>query len=442
MWLAFVAWSVSITSQADCQEPRVLTLEEGIQMALEKNEVLRMAREDLVKSREQVREAVADALPQLDLSVDYNRNWKLPSTVFDTPTGRQSVTIGSKNNIDGVLSLRQPLFASGKIGAGLKVAKLFAEYSNEQVRAVNQRVRASVEGAFYNVLLARDLVRVSKLALKRAQANLRQVRRLHEAGRVSNYEVLRAEVQVSSLRPDSIQAENGLVVARLNFKDAIGLDSEQSVDVRGGFRDRTDLEVAQVENLIQTGLASRPETRQMDRQVRMREQNVRIQQASSRPSVDLVASGRLQAQNNELDFKKDDFRQSWATGISIQIPLFDGFRTRAQVSQARADFRRAELEAQELGREVRLEIRQAWLDLRVTLEKLDAEALVVSQAQQGLAIAESRYANGVGTQLEVLDAQLVLQQMEFQYVRGQHNRAMALVNLEMAVGVLGEGDEK
>lgn len=434
IFLAAGGW----TCRANAQEVMPVTLEEGLRMALEQNEILRMAREDLRQSRERVREATADALPRLDISVTYNRNWLLPSFIFDTPTGRQKVSIGTQNNIDGTLSLRQPLFQSGRVDATRRAAHLSADVSEEGVRAVRQQVWASVETAFYDLLFARDLVRVSLLTLERARANLRQVEKLNGAGRVSRYEVLRARVQVSSLRPDSIRAQNRLVLARLNFKNAIGMDPDRQIEARGGFRQGTDLDLGSVDELIRTGLASRPEMRQVGRRVQVRQQDIRIARAASLPSLDLLASGRLQVQSNRFEFSREDVRQSWFTGVAIDIPLFDGLRTRAQVARAKADLRRTEIERQRLERDVALEIRQAWLLHREAEERLEAEALAVTQARQGLQIAESRYTNGAGTQLEVLDAQLVLSQAESEYARGQRDLAVALVGLEQAVGVLGE----
>ena len=100
--------------------------------------------------------------------------------------------------------------------------------------------------------------------------------------------------------------------------------------------------------------------------------------------------------------------------------------------------KRAELELKRLRRQVGLEIRQAWLDLKVAMERLEARTLAVTQARRGQVIAESRYSSGLGTQLEVLDAQLILLRTELDFAREKRERAVSMVELERAVGVLGE----
>ena len=122
------------------------------------------------------------------------------------------------------------------------------------------------------------------------------------------------------------------------------------------------------------------------------------------------------------------------TGLSLSIPLFDGLRNRALVNKARVDKRKAEIQVDRLRKQVRLEIRQTWYDAKEAAERVEAQGMVVSQAERGERIARSRYGNGFGTQLEVLDAQLVLTRSKSEFVRAQHDRAVALVVLERATG--------
>ncbi len=423
------------------QEARSLSLEQGIELALQNNEILRMAREDLEKARKQVWEARADALPQITASGTYLRNWKLPTFVFGSPPNEQEVTIGTKTNVEGILSLRQTLFAWGKVSSGLKVARLFRDYSEEGLRSVRQKVHSDVELAFYDLMYAEDLVRVSNLAMQRTRENLRRVQRLRDAGHVSGYDLLRAQVALSALRPDSIKVANDRLISELHLKNTIGLDAETPLKLSGELRSRTRLDVTRKDALIQLGLDQRPEMRQFVRLVQMRRQAIRIAQADARPTIDLTASGRVQMQSNDYSVNTDEAKQSWTTGLTLTYPLFDGLRTRARVLQARAELCKAELELQSAERAIALQIRQALLNFKMAQERLMAQELTVGEAQRGVEIARSRYANGLGTQLELLDAELVLLRAEVAFAQERRGRAAALVGLEMAVGVVGEAAE-
>lgn len=418
---------------------RPLTLEESLQHALSHNEDLQIAREDLHDSRLQIREGMADFLPQFDLTLQYTRNYLLPTFFFDTPAGQQQFTVGAHNNLSGTIGIRQPLFGGGKSFAGLRIARLVAAFSTEQVRAVQQDVHTRVETAFYDLLLAWELVRVSELAVARARANFGRVEKLREAGRVSNYDLLRAQVQVAELRTDSIRTENARVLAALSFKNQIGLDHGEPIAPHGTFRNKPDLLSHGTEaDLIALATRMRPLARQRRLEVEMRQRTETVARAESRPTLDLIVNGQWQAQKNEFEFAKGDFRQSWFSGVTLKIPIFDGFRTHARVAQARADTRRAELARKQTERDVRFTVVRARRNVLELLARKRAQQQAVDLARQGMKIAESRYENGVGTQLEVIDGQLTLQRAEAELARARRDLAVALVQLERSAGILGE----
>ena len=143
-------------------------------------------------------------------------------------------------------------------------------------------------------------------------------------------------------------------------------------------------------------------------------------------------------QSNDLRFSSDETQESWVTGLSLSVPLFDGLRNRALVNKAKVDKRKAEIQIDQLHKQVRLDIRQAWFDVKASTERAAAQAQVVTQAEKGERIARSRYGNGVGIQLEVLDAQLVLSRSKSNLVRAERDRAVSIVLLERAVGVKRE----
>lgn len=433
---ALVGWG---GGPGSAQAPLRLTVEEGVRLALEQNETLEMARMDRRRSQEQVSEARADALPQLGLAMNYNRNWVLPTFIFDTPAGRQSVKIGTDNSLVSSLSLRQTLYAGGRVRAGLRRAREQAAHSTQMERAMRQQVRGEVEERFYEVFLARELVRVSELALQRARANLRQVGALRQAGRVADYDLLRAEVQVASLSSDSTRAQNRLEVGTIALKNTLGLELGLPLEPAGEFREETPLDLGEVEGLLRLGSDQRPELRQLDHLLRASQDRVKVERAGYLPEVDLVTTGQLQFQSNELDLAQDEvWRKSWSSGVAVQMPLFDGQRTGAKVAQARLETRRLETRIEQARREVELEIRQGWMELGEAGARLAAQQGIVGQAEKGLQVAEARYASGAGTQLEILDAQLILLEAQTEHANARRDRALALVRLERAVGALGE----
>ena len=438
-WLVVVVAALCWGPAALAQELRALTLDEGVRLALERNETLKMAAADHRRAQGQVGEMRAEGLPQFDLGLNYNHNWVLPTFVFDTPQGRNVVKIGTDENLAGSLRLRQNLYTGGRVRAGTSGAREQEAQAREAEREARQTVQAEVERGFYDLLHAQELVKVSALALERAQANLAQVTSLRQAGRVADYDLLRAQVQVASLRSDSTQAQNRCAIASLALKQTIGMPLDQPLEIAGGFRQETRLELGAVETLVQLGLEARPGLRQLEHQLRARQSQVKVEQSKALPAVDMLTTGQLQFQSNQFDLRADEvWRKNWSTAVSVQVPLFDGLRIHSRVVQAKQDTRRQEAEIARARQSAELEIRQAWMELAEARQRLQAQEGIVAQAAKGLAVADARYAGGAGTQLEILDAQLLLLQAQTQYAAAQRDQALALVGLERAVGVLGE----
>lgn len=412
-----------------------LTLEEGLRLAAEKDEKLLIAQTELRRSRAQLRRVRADAFPHFSASVNYGRNWLLPTAVFSTASGPQRVEIGSAHALAGALGVEQSL-AVNRQGTARAAARLGVEYSAEVERQVRQQLVAEVEKRFCDLLLAQELAEVSALSLERASVDRERAQSLRQAGRISDYEVLRTEVQVATLRSDSIRVRNELNMAEEALRDAVRLEGD--LEATGEFREESRLSLNSLEKLLELGRARRPEMRQADCQFRMQECAVRLKQQEQGPAVGLFASGQVQFQSDKIDLSRGDaWRKSWTTGLSMQIPL-EGMRAGAELEQARLERERLQFEKAQVEREIRLEIRRVWAALQDAGERLAIQRGVVERAEKNLWFAESRYSSGVGTQLEVLDAQVTLAEAQTTYATTRHDRALALVELERAVGVLGE----
>ena len=415
-------------------KPLILDLQTGLALVRENNERLLQARIDLLRGREELRAARAAGLPQVDASFTYSRNWLLPSFVF----AGNAVRIGTENNLTGVVSMRQPLYAGGGLRATKDMAHRQLAMLGESERQTTQLVVAEVEERFYNLLLAEELRTVSHLALAWARRNLSQVEAQVQAGRAAELDQLRAQVQVSNMRADSISAENNLRLATVALKDVVGLDLDRAIEVRGTFRTETTLALDDLDGLVALGLSNRPELAHVEQEIGWHERKIAADQAATRPRVELVAAGQTQFQSDVFDLADREWRKSWNTGLVAQILLFDGRLTGARVAQARQDLRRIEYDQQRIARQVRLQIQQAYYAVEEARERIEAHRDAVLQAEKGLEVAELRYASGVSTQLENLDAQLALVEARTQRAVARRDKALALMRLEQTVGILGE----
>lgn len=414
--------------------PVRLTLERAAQLALENNEIYLSAQIATGRARAQKREAISEALPSLNLNTIYTRNWSLQEINF----GGQSFKLGTDNVMNFSFNFTQPIYKGGKIGSALKIAKYFTEQSNANEEQTRQNVLLAVHQAYYGVLLTEAILRVNQASYDRAVAQLEQVNKFHGAGTVSSYDVLRAKVRVANAKPPVIQARNRIAVAQARLKNLIGLPQTTPLIITGDLAIGTTPSATLTE-AIQTAATQRPDILSAQLQTSMTDKAISISRSESRPDISLSAGYQMQAQENDRRFRSlgwGDFSRSLNTQIIFRIPIFDGRQTAARVDQAEANYELALYSESRLKKQIEVDVAEAFLNVQEARERIAAEQEAVDLAERGLAIAQVQYENGMSTQLEVIDAQLVVTQAQTNHVTAQHDYAVAVVTLQSAQGVL------
>lgn len=433
---------VIFLSLSTLAEPLPLTLDDALGQAKEKNESYLIAQQEIKKARAQIREARSGALPTLTLSSTYTRNWQLPAAVFDIKGERQRIRLGADNSYLANLTLQQPLYVGGKVGAALKIARYYEAVVKARAREVEAALELEVKRAFYDAVLAQDLVTVAQEALRQAESNRDVVAKLFKEGMVAEFELLRAEVQVANLKPQLLKARNGADLALHNLKTVIGAPLAQEIALVFQFPQARVARVYDYDSLLAQALALRPEVKQLEDQVKIQSQLIGIAQGGYRPSLFASTSYQFQAQSNRFVPDGRDWIHSWNSALLIQIPIFDGFKTPAEVQQAKIDYRESQFRKKQLEDQVALEVRQALGNLNEGRERILAQEKAVDLGRTGLSIAEVRYQNGVGTQLELIDSQVALTTAQTNQVQAFHDFLVAEAQLARAAGTeLVHGEE-
>ena len=187
----------------------VLTVEKVRQRALDYNRQLLSAKKELDRAKAEIISARSGALPQLSLDGRYTRNLTARELFF----GDEVIPISKNNEFDLSLSLTQPLYIGGKVGSALKIAKIYRDYSEEEVKEVEREIVYSAESIFYNAILAKSNLDVIKKESLVWNLNLEIAEKLFSQGMISEYELLRARVEKLNTEPKLISAESDLNLA-------------------------------------------------------------------------------------------------------------------------------------------------------------------------------------------------------------------------------------
>ena len=409
----------------DAMAARTLTLEDALAVALEKNRDIARAAEYGRYVNGKYLEERAAALPQLALS---------GSMTASRDNGMPAFAGGGTNQYDKFLgvSMSQPVYTWGKLGAAIRAAEIGMNTAKEQLRLTQQAVRRDVTAGFYNILLSKELLKLATENRLQKERHAAETKRRLDAGVVTDYDLLAAEVALQNATPAVIKAENSLKTARERLKFLLAIDEDFDAV---GTLEPSIAPLPGYDDLLKSALAKRPELIDLGYRVGIYGELVKIASADDKPRLDLKA-GAGWHQADMMNSRNDG--TAWNVGLHLTFPFFDGMRTSGRVEQARSDLNTKEIERKKLVDNIRLEARTALNELQEAGEILSAVSGTVTQAKRLLEMAEKGYEFGVKIRLEVDDAQTNLLQAQINRAKAASDYLVARVNLEWVMGVLGE----
>jgi len=457
------------TAYGDASETDTLhiSLEEAVLRAVRESEEMAAARPARAQAEARVTQAVSGALPQINSNIIYNRAIKTifddaaaippidqadippafdlnkpPEERFDLLSGLlardfmgalfQGLPFGRKNTYMATLTLAQPIYVGGKIGAAMNVAKHFRTAARNQVKEAEAEISLQVRSAYLTAGLAQRLHRIAMESKRVAAAHMDQVQAFYEAGTASEFELLRARVDLENRDPVVVQADNGATMALLDLKRLVNIPAEQPVHLTTIL----DPSLAPVdEEGLRQALRLRPIIEAAREAVAMRDEAVTIARGDRLPTVTFLGTMGFQAfPDDPMPPGFDEWRKDWSAALLVSVPIFDGFRTRGRVDQARADLKLAQLEEVQLKEGLSLQLEGALAEYRTARAQVLARRETAILASRTLELAEVRFASGLSTQLEVSDAALLFDQAKVNEVQALYNYVRTLALLERLSG--------
>jgi len=381
-----------------------LTLEQALKIALERNFEIQTAKERIEKQSGVRIEARSRRLPSLDLtgSASQTDPDKLPSF------GGQS--FGSEYAWAIDLQISQQIYSGGRNSALHERARILEEAARLDLQAVINDVLLRAREKFLSVLVGREQLRVQELNLKLLEEELGSEKNRFDAGTVSQFNVLRAEVALANARTPLIKAREDLKLSHQELRQILGIEyqenekTENSLEVDGELR-FTPVEM-DLPASLSTAQLSRPELKRLALEVKANNALVSAAKADYLPSLSIYGGWGVEKVPFTNDF--DDNQRGWVGGVRSSWNLFDSFGTTARVNQARSDRALTRLSERETKLAVDTEVRRSFALLVEAKERVQATRKVVTQAEESLRLVKARVDAGSAIQLEVLDSQVAL----------------------------------
>jgi outer membrane protein len=416
-----------------------LTLARAVDKALANNPGLRAADEAVRFADAGVLKSASAFLPKVDLSETALRTDN-PLMVLGAKLNRELVTqsdfspdvINHPNpmtNYTTRLSVTQPVFNGGKEYLGRKQAKLAREASVQDRSRTRQETTFSVIKAYYGALLAREYLKTATRSLETAAATLKLAEARYKAGAVLQSDLLRAKVQYAEMKEMTTRAENGVKLAMAGLNYAMGAPQQDEYALEGALtiqETNDDMKLA-----VEKAMASRPDLMAIGLNRRNAETGVSEARTDYIPSLNLMG----EVDWNSEKFAGDD-AGSWAVMAVLQWRLFDGLVTTARVKEASATAGRMRAMEEQMTSGVQLQVRQAYYNLKASLDRINASSSSVQEAEEGLRIVQKRYETGMTTFVDVLGAESSLIRARTNALQALYDNNIAKAELNLAMGTL------
>jgi len=417
-----------------------LTLADAVTIALAHNPRLAAADAGRDRATAQLDEARAGRLPRVELTEGAFATTN-PTLVFSAKLGQEAFSQSdfdpdllnhpdSLTNFSTRLTVTQPLWTGGRLAGAIGAASFGAEAATASRERVRQVVIFQVIDAYTGVIAADRGLEAVREALATARSYAELVGDLRAGGLVVESDLLAAEVRVAELEEGVVLAESAAAVARAGLNLALGLPQE-TVHRLDPALATTGTEAEDLEALLETAQAGRPDLAAVEAGLRAAGEQVRSARAGRMPELGL--SGSWEA--NAKDFIGAD-GSNWTVSLGFKWTAFDGFGHRARLRQAEASLAEAEQLARLAREGAGLEVRQAFYALTAAGKRLALTARAVGQARRSLEIVRDRYQEGLAPAIEVLEAETTLTDARSRQVAAQRDQLKARAALDLAVGRL------
>jgi len=438
-----VALGIELSSKITQGDTLYLTIEQCINIALKRNPDIIAAHERLRQAKSQVGEASTAFLPQLTAQAGYTRLDMAP--FFPTskfamfggggmPPGEEpipkKITIGLPDNFSATLQLQQPIFTGGKIKNSFEISRLAREATENSLRITRKELIYRVKNAYWNLVRAKKFEDVARESERQLSAHLGDVQSMFDVGMAAKNDLLKSKAYYSKAKMGVIKARHAVELARRNLCNLLGIPLEKEIACTTELEE-IDTTGIELDTAISKGLSSSPEIKALECQKKIVQKQLAITRSGYLPDVFFTAN--LGYKYPDREYNKD-FYTTWTVGFYAQMNIFDWGKTAYQTESARSKLKETEVTIKGAKDGIILNITRAYLSLIEAKKEIEVAKEALEQAEENYRVTSEKFKEGLVTNTELLDAQVLLSNAKTDYSNAFINYRLAKADLERAMG--------
>lgn len=415
-----------------------ITLDEAVDIALSSNPTIIIAGKEVEIKKQAKNEVIWNLLPEATINGSYSNTIKKQTMAMDLGGEVQTFKVGMKHNYTGSLNVNLPIFAPA-LYKTMTLSKEDVNLALEKSRASKLDLINQVVKAYFQILLAQDSYMVLNKSLLQAEDNLSVVSSKFKFGKVSEYDQIRADVQMRNIRPSVIAAENAVRLAKMQLKVLLGISSPVDLVIDDKLDDygmvlKEDGSQYDFEYNYSIDLSNNSDLKQLDLSERMLKQSVKLRRTNYLPIISLDYNYTYMA----LENRSNVFDYSWyptsSIGVKVSIPLFRGSNM-TKVRQSKIELSKMYFMKQDAERQLRMQAASYLDNMKASSEQLESNQVSVLQALKGRTIAKKMYEVGKGTILELNDSEIALVQAQLAYNQAIYDFLSAKCDYSRVIGI-------
>jgi outer membrane protein TolC len=419
--------------QEQLASPRIsgqLSLDDCIKLALAHNKFLQRTLEEKEFARGGQIASYMAILPMVTVTGDYQRLDEVSSMSIP---GGPKLTMGDLNNYTAGLSVTQPVFAGGSIIANIQSARLFSLLTDQTIRAAVQDLVYSAAHAYYDVLLNQHLLEISADAVRSSQAHLENVKQNRQGGVASDFDLLRAEVELSNFQAEFIRNKNAINLAKASLIKTMGVSQDSEFELSDKLIYVSGKPT--MEQAVAIAYRNRPDLFGKELDIKYQQELLRIAKSLYWPTISAYYQ-RTYSKPDPHNRMLIDWGDAWQAGINASLPVFDGLAREGGIIQQKARLKQANIDLVDAEETAVFELTKAILSIDNAEEFVQSQQLNLTRANEGLRLAELGYKEGTNTQVETIDAQAALTTARVNYYEAIYSHIIARIDLHKAMGIL------
>lgn len=409
-------WSLSAFAETEVQ---LISLEEAYRSAIFRSETIAIARENLIQSEDEVKRTRSFLFPNLKADLDYLRR---PRALRSGP-----FLLRSESQTSFDLTLSQPLYSGGRARSTYRSAKLGQKGERLRLDLTQEDLLFEIAQAYYTALKNKNNVLIEEKEVERLSAHRRSAEKQLEVGEVTKTALLRAEAELSNAQANLIRAKNAVMEA----KDQLALLAR----IKGSYTLKNPAAISFLEHsesaLIERSHQNRLELKEKRIQIDQALEGIDFARGSFLPTLSLDLQYRWLDQDPSSSFLISNDRLAI---LKFEMPIFEGGIHTAEMAQARSRLRKFQLEKKRQQDEIASRVRRAKRDLNSLTSELKHLEAQVRFAREAFSLASRQFEVGLGTNIEVLDANAALLDAERKHSNAIYDREIAILQLKKETG--------